>query len=151
MYAEFEQIVGRLGEQRLEYALCGGLALAVYATPRATVDIDLLVERTSLGAIKDELRQLGYTIEANPMIFGNAEIHRISKADPVDGDVLSVDLLLVLPANEMAWKERTKVRWAGNELTIVNPAGLVLLKSFRNSEQDQIDVRNLRNACPELS
>lgn len=149
LYVEFEQIIGQLNQRGLDYALCGGLALAVYAAPRATVDIDLLVERASLDQIKAELRLLGYTIEATPMKFAGAEIHRLSKADS-DGDVLSVDLLLVLPENEQAWREKARVQWENNQLSIVSPSGLILLKSFRNSEQDQIDVRNLRDANPEL-
>jgi len=149
LYVEFEQIIEQLNQRGLEYALCGGLALAVYAAPRATVDIDLLVERASLDQIKAELRLLGYTIEAIPMKFAGAEIHRLSKPDS-DGDVLSVDLLLVLPENEQAWREKATVQWEKNQLSIVSPSGLILLKSFRNSEQDQIDVRNLRDANPEL-
>lgn len=36
----------------VEYALCGGLAMAIYALPRATLDIDILIEAVSLDAAR---------------------------------------------------------------------------------------------------
>jgi hypothetical protein len=41
LYEEFKAIVSALEEHRIDYAVCGGLALAVHGLPRATVDIDL--------------------------------------------------------------------------------------------------------------
>ena len=43
LIAELEQLVDALHADAAEYALCGGLALAVHGHPRATKDIDLLV------------------------------------------------------------------------------------------------------------
>jgi hypothetical protein len=36
-------------QECVEYALCGGLAMAVYAMPRATLDIDVLIQVDSLA------------------------------------------------------------------------------------------------------
>lgn len=69
---------------------------------------------------------------------------RVSKIDPTDGDFLSVDLLLVTETNQSAWENRLSVKWADQPLSVVDPAGLILLKSFRNSDQDQVDIRRLR-------
>lgn len=41
---ELKKLIGRLNEEKIEYALCGGLAMAVYALPRATLDVDILIE-----------------------------------------------------------------------------------------------------------
>jgi len=45
LYEEFKSIVSALEEHGRDYAVCGGLAMAVWGTPRATPE---LVE-TSLG------------------------------------------------------------------------------------------------------
>ena len=50
LYEEFKAIVAALGEQGIDYAVCGGLAMAVWGAPRATVDIDLLPHRISRGS-----------------------------------------------------------------------------------------------------
>jgi hypothetical protein len=43
LYAELRQVVETLDRASIIYALAGGLAVAIYATPRATEDIDILV------------------------------------------------------------------------------------------------------------
>ena len=43
LYEEFRAVVTALEDRDIDYAVCGGLAVAVYTEPRATVDIDLLV------------------------------------------------------------------------------------------------------------
>lgn len=40
---ELAQLTRSLGAAGIEYALCGGLAMAVHGAPRATVDIDFIV------------------------------------------------------------------------------------------------------------
>ncbi len=45
LYEELRILLGKLQESRIEYALCGGLALALYGIPRATVDIDIMVQK----------------------------------------------------------------------------------------------------------
>ena len=51
LYEEFKSIVSALEEQGIDYAVCGGLAMAVHGLPRATVDIDLLIPSESLEAV----------------------------------------------------------------------------------------------------
>ena len=38
---ELKNVLARLEQDGVPYALCGGLAMAVHGYPRATVDIDL--------------------------------------------------------------------------------------------------------------
>jgi hypothetical protein len=41
---ELKNLIEVFDNNKIDYALCGGLALAVYARPRATLDIDIMVE-----------------------------------------------------------------------------------------------------------
>jgi len=43
LYDEFKAIISALVERAIDYAVCGGLAMAVYGVPRATIDIDFLI------------------------------------------------------------------------------------------------------------
>ena len=43
LYEEFLGLVEGLDQRSIDYALCGGLAVAVHGSPRSTIDIDLLV------------------------------------------------------------------------------------------------------------
>jgi hypothetical protein len=47
---ELRGLVDALDRARVEFAVCGGLAVAIHARPRATLGVDLLVAReASLG------------------------------------------------------------------------------------------------------
>ena len=40
---ELRAVTASLDQEGIDYALCGGLAMAVYDLPRATLGIDLLI------------------------------------------------------------------------------------------------------------
>ena len=42
LLGELENLTAKLDLLKIDYALCGGLALAIYARPRATPDIDII-------------------------------------------------------------------------------------------------------------
>jgi hypothetical protein len=146
LYEELTRLIAALEMQRVEYALCGGLAMAVWALPRATVDIDILIEPASLSATETVAESLGYSIRTRPMVFsdGAIRIHRISKIDPDGGDVLMLDMMLVTPEISDVWANRTRVEWEHGTISVVSREGLVKLKMFRGSGIDQDDIQRLR-------
>ncbi len=148
LYEEFRVLAGKLSERDTDYALCGGLAMAVYGIVRATVDIDLLIPAESLGEITTVAHELGYTLEAQPMKFagGAIEIRRISKIDRASGDVLMLDLLLVTPQVMSVWETRTEVEWENGKVRVVSREGLIALKSLRGSGQDLDDIERLKES-----
>ena len=145
LYGEFRKLVAALDEQKIDFALCGGLAMAIYGHPRATVDIDLLILSESLEQVLPIAKELGYNIRGLDMTFsrGAIEIRRVSKIDPITGYVLSLDLLLVTPAIEKVWNSRVEAAWEDGVLSVVSRAGLIELKSLRNSPQDKADIAAL--------
>lgn len=148
---ELKRLVRKLDVERVEYALCGGLAMAIYALPRATLDIDIMIEASSLEETKRAVHELGFTLSAAPMEFhaGKIHIHHVSKVEPGTGETLILDLLIVTPEIKGAWESRTKVEWEAGTLSVVSPEGLILLKSFRRSGQDQDDIKYLRSIIDE--
>ena len=150
LYDEFKALISALTLRKIDYALCGGLAMAVHGVQRATVDIDLLILAAVLDDAKGVVRDLGFTAEALPMTFsGKAiEIHRTSKIDPDSGDVLMIDFLLVTPQIMNAWRSRTEVEWENGKLWVVSREGLIALKSLRGSNQDLDDIERLKEGQP---
>ncbi len=76
---------------------------------------------------------------------GAVKIHRLIKIDKDSGEHLGLDLLIVTPETKKAWDDRLTVEWEGDPLKVVSPQGLILLKSFRSSGQDQDDIEYLRS------
>jgi hypothetical protein len=142
---ELRGLVDALDRAGVEFAVCGGLAVAIHVRPRATLDVDLLVPREALAGAREVAGTRGYAIEAGPMIVsgGAVEIHRLSKPDPDTGDLLSLDLLIVTPALRSAWETRERVTWEYGSVPVVSRAGLVAMKRLRGSGQDLDDIRAL--------
>ncbi len=129
----------------IQYALCGGLAMAVHQLPRATIDIDVMIQPSSLDAAQHAAKRLGYDVDAGLMTFagGRIQIHRLTMIDTEFGDVLPLDLLLVTPELTEPWHSRMKVEWEAGNLWVVSREGLIQLKRLRGSGLDQDDIKRL--------
>jgi len=147
LYQELRSLIIHLNRREIPYALCGGLSLAVYGIPRATLDIDLLIPEESLASIRPLVSELGYQIEAGWMNLagGDIKMFRVTKIDSEDDDRLPLDLILFTPPVETAWATREKTNWAGEDLWVVYREGLMAMKSLRGSGQDQSDLKKLKD------
>ncbi len=146
IYQELKNFISALNKAKVDYALCGGMAMAVYGIPRATMDIDILIQGDSLEKVKSLGRSMGYKMEARPMSFVKRaiQIHRISKVDSKSRSIIWVDILLVTPKLKPIWESREEVTWEGRPLWVVSRKGLVFLKALRGSGQDRDDIRKLK-------
>ena len=151
LLVELARIVKAFDENKIDYALCGGLALAVYAKPRATLDIDIMVQADFIGKIKKKAEELGFTVHAGPMKLkgGAVQIHRMTKFDDELGEYLSLDLLIVTPETKLSWDSRITVEWEWGTLKVISPRGLIQLKSLRNNGQDKDDINYLSDLIDE--
>ena len=142
---EFRALLDGLERGHVDYAVCGGLAFAIHARPRATLDVDLLLPIDQIDRAKQVARGRGYRIEAGPLVIRKdvIEIHRLSKPDPETGDLLSLGLLVVTPTLAPVWETRQRVGWEHGTVPVVSRAGLVTMKRLRASGQDLDDIRML--------
>jgi hypothetical protein len=144
---ELKSLALKLDQKGIDYALCGGLAIAIYAKPRATLDIDIMVAPDVLLETEAAAQELGFAMRAMPMEFkgGAVKVRRLTKIDKDSGEHLVLDLLIVTPETKKAWDDRRIIEWEGGPLKVVSPQGLILLKSLRGSGQDQDDIEYLRS------
>ncbi len=143
---ELERITGLLRGERIDFALCGGLAVNVYGHVRATRDIDLLVERASIDRIRDAVKDLGFTLRSGRIPFGvrtpaEREVWPVSK--PEGASLSSLDLLAVTPIFASVWAGRREVDWRGRSLGIVSLEGLASMKRLAGRKQDLADLEAL--------
>jgi hypothetical protein len=143
---EFKAVISTLAEHGIDYAVCGGLAMAIHGLPRATVDIDVLIRPDDEERVYAAVEPLGFRIRAAPMHFdqGTMEIRRVSKIDPA-GDTLMLDLLLVTPTFQNVWDNRIRIESEFGPIGVVSREGLIELKSGRMSGVDQDDIKRLRD------
>jgi cellobiose-specific phosphotransferase system component IIB len=143
---ELSQIISALDENEIEYAVCGGLALAIHGFVRATVDIDILIQPESLERAYQVGAEKGFDIRGLDISFKEraVEIRRVSKID-ADGEVLSLDLLLVTPQVQDVWETREKIDFLGNRLSVISREGLLKMKRLAARPQDLADIERMEN------
>lgn len=143
---ELDSIRNVLSERGIEFAVCGGMAMAIHGFTRATEDLDLFVRPEDVDVIEGIVAALGYTIKAHPMTFsgGAMKIRRVSRIDRTDGDTLTLDLLLVTPETSHVWETRQVLTWRDRPFPVVSRDGLITLKRYRSSEMDLVDIGRLQ-------
>ena len=142
---EFTKLIKAFEDAELEYAVCGGLAMAIQGFPRATIDIDLMILAESLDEAFQIANEIGYDIRGLDISFKDpvVEIRRVSKI--IDRDVLCLDLLLVTDEIKDVWENRESVSYQGRPLTVVSRDGLIKLKKRAGRPQDLADIHRLEN------
>ncbi len=143
---ELSHLISALDENEIEYAVCGGLALTIHGFPRATFDIEVLIRAESLEKAYKIAAEYGYDVRGLDVSFKEraVEIRRVSKIDD-EGEVLSLDLLLVTPRVEDVWETKEKLIWQNKTLWIVSLDGLIKMKTLAGRAKDLIDIDRIKN------
>lgn len=144
LFEELMALVAELDASRVDYALAGGLAVAVWGAPRATKDIDLLVPREAIAAAKQAAARRGFSLPAAPLTFRDGmTIERVSRVE--QGALLTVDLLVVGANLESAWRSRARLETERGAVWVVSRDALIQMKLAAGRTQDVADVEALRD------
>lgn len=131
----------------IEYAVCGGLAMAILGHPRTTQDLDILMPEESIERAAAAARDQGFTIDAGWMEFGGgtAKIYRLSKVDKEHHDLVPLDLIAVTPQLRIIWQNRVQVDTQDKKVWTVSRDGLIAMKKISGRKQDMADIENLES------
>jgi len=145
---ELEALLDAFDADGIDYALCGGLALAVHGFPRQTKDIDLLIESATVQRALGSAKRVGFDIPSHKLIFGlrtntPREVHRVSKLDDSTGELMMLDLLVVNAALQQVWATRQRLEAGPRKLTVVSREGLATMKRIAGRPQDLVDIAKL--------
>ena len=148
---EYTQFVKSLEKAGIEYATCGGLAMAVHGHVRATKDLDFLVRPDDLEKAFEVARKLGFDIEGLPLDFdrGSFQLRRISKINKETKSLITVDFILVTDKIEDVWDDREHLDWDSGSAWVVSRRGLIKMKTTAGRDQDLLDIRKLEESDDE--
>ena len=140
-----KEVCSFLGEAAVEYMLVGGLAVGIWAEPRATVDIDFLVS-VRINSVEDLRRRLTESnrfvfIHDKPMVFGKVSFLRATlKSNPdVSLDFLFADDVF----KSEALKRKKAIQLTDFSVNISTPEDLIILKLASGREQDRLDAKKI--------
>lgn len=145
IFEEFQNLIKKINQEHIDYAVCGGWAMAIHGAPRATVDIDLLVESENLEKVWRIAEELGYSIEGLPLSFdkGIIEIRRISKIDKESKTLITIDFLLVTEGLKKVWEQREDIDFEDDKVWTVSREGLIYMKKISGRHKDLGDIESL--------
>lgn len=148
---EFTQFVKCLETAGIEYATCGGLAMAVHGYVRATKDLDFLIRQEDLEKAFEVARRQGFDIEGLPLDFdgGSFQLRRLSKVDNETKSLITVDFILVTDKIEDVWHDREHLDWDTGSAWVVSRRGLIKMKTTAGRDQDLVDIRKLEESNDE--
>jgi len=136
------------GDLRIPHALGGALALAYYADPRATIDIDInvFVQVDQGKRVIDGLSDLGIDSTTTDI----ATLERDGQCRLWWGDN-AVDLFFAYdPFHEEMRKQIRRVPFAGTTVPILAPEHLAVCKAMFDRRKDRMDIEQMLIATDDL-
>ena len=123
------------------FALIGGLAYSVIYEPRATYDLDFIIEIKNFDKFLKDLRGNSdfIFVHDKPMIFENAEIERVVHKDNIVIDFLIADD----DYKRNVLKRKKELIVNQKRIFIVAVEDLIILKLLSRRDIDIVDVKNL--------
>jgi hypothetical protein len=145
---EFVRVIDALEAGGIDYAVCGGLAVAIYGFVRHTKDIDVLIREQDLQAAKAVVIPLGFSVESGLLRFkaGQPDEERVYRLVKVEGEEhLVLDFVLVTPPLADIWAQRVRFDLGGQPATFVSKSGLIRMKELAGRPVDLLDLVHLKS------
>lgn len=145
---DYEEFIAALNAHGVRYLVIGAHAVAFHARPRATKDLDILIEPTAANAQK--------VLRAVQDFFGGVDLG-YSVEDLTTSDWIiqlgvapvRIDLIPEIPGFRNfadAWKNRVKANFGSVSAHYLGLDDLIRAKEAAGRLQDRADVRVLRRA-----
>jgi tRNA nucleotidyltransferase/poly(A) polymerase len=142
MLNQLRGVFSSFHKHRVKYVTIGGIAAILYGVPRATFDLDILIEATPENA----QRLLDALIDAG---FGTASLttaeqvlaHEIT----IFRDRVQIDVQTSTPGIkfEQVWERREVMKYGRQEFYVLSRADLIASKRAAGRPRDLEDVRLL--------
>lgn len=142
MLDQLQTVFASFQKHDVKYLVIGGIAAVLYGIPRATFDLDILIDDELINAH----RLLDAFIEAG---LGTASLTTpedlISHEITIFRDRIRIDVQTKTPGLVFsdAWERRTRMEFHGQEFWVVSKPDLIISKNAAGRSIDLEDVRLL--------
>jgi len=146
LFDEFAEIIKHIEQEKIRYAIVGGVAMAFYEEPRFTQDIDMLLQPNDFEKARRILEQNGYFESAEPWTFKKTPLtlHRFFKA--IGNEHMIIDILVAGNKKHIDIIENALIAKSEHGIAhVADKADIIWLKRQRNSLQDQADIERLED------
>lgn len=143
MINRLQDVFASFQKHQVKYVVMGGIAAILHGVPRATFDLDILIEANAENAN----RLLDALLEAK---MGTASListeELLSNEITIFNDRIRIDVQTRTPGLtfEDAWKHRDTMSYQGQEFYVVSREDLIASKLAAGRKIDLEDVRLLK-------
>lgn len=125
-----QRVVSILSEESVPYMVTGSFATAYYAHPRATQDIDLVVEASenALERVAARLKEVGYYVSPEAVREAVEHEGQFNAIEPETGWKIDFIVRKSRPFSIQEFDRRTRVEVLGLELPLATAEDLVIAK-----------------------
>ncbi len=148
-FPDFEEFIASLNAHRVRYLIVGGYAVGFHVRPRATKDIDVLVDRSAANAARARAALVDFLGTPAPNItvakLTSPRTLIVLGVPPVRIDLLtSID---GVPSFAAAWKRRVDAVYGATAAHWISLEDLTASKEAAGRPQDLADLAVLRRAA----
>ena len=145
MLDQLQSVFASFQKNQVKYLVIGGIAAVLYGVPRATFDLDVLIEANADNAA----RLLKAMIEAG---LGTASLTTVDEVlaneITIFTDRVRLDVQTLTPGITFAeaWPRRVTMSYKGQALEVISLPDLIAAKRATGRDVDLQDVRILQSA-----
>jgi hypothetical protein len=153
----YEEILREFQEKRVKYILVGGMAVNLLGFPRATADMDILVEMSdaNIAKIVKILKRRGYVVKqpVDPILIADKK----TREDWIKNKFLKafnfykydelkeIDIILQSPVSyEAARKNAVHMKDGKLSLSVISVKDLIRMKKAAGRDLDNLDISVLK-------
>lgn len=143
---DYEELFKSFNKHRVKYCIIGSYAVAFYARPRYTKDIDILIEPTvdNSRRVVRALNEFGF----ESLALSAADFRKKRNIIQLGYEPVRVDILTSLKGCSFprAWKKKETAQYGRENVWFIGLEDLIMLKRASNRPQDKADLAFLLNA-----
>ena len=143
---DYEDLLRLFNRHKVRYCIVGAYAVAFYARPRYTKDMDLLVEPSPANAerILKALQEFGF----RSLKLSGKDLTAERRIVQLGYEPLRIDLVTSIEGVDFqqVWKHKKQGRYGSQKAFFIGLNELIRNKKESNRRQDQADIELLRSA-----
>jgi hypothetical protein len=147
-FPDFEEFIALLNAHRVRYLIVGAYAVGFHAQPRATKDIDILIDMSVANSRRARAALVDFLGSDAPNIteekLRNPRTLIVLGVEPIRIDVLTT--IDGLASFSGAWKRRVKGKYGKVSTSYIALDDLIAAKTASGRPQDLADVDMLQRA-----
>lgn len=140
---DYEELFKLFKKHSVRYCIIGSYAVAFYARPRYTKDIDVLIEPSvdNSGRVVRALTEFGF----ESLALSAADFRKKGNIIQLGNEPVRVDILTSLKGCSFAhaWKHKETAKYGQEAVYFISLEDLIRLKKISNRPQDRADLISL--------